>query len=558
MASSLKSQFFSYCLRFEAVFYLFFSFLFFVFLYGLEPLDPQAVDWLLIGPTDGERLVDRSQHYLGWLFYRHSSASWPLGELDGFVEPLQAFLAYTDSVTWLALFLKPFSDLMPKDFQYSGYWLLSSYLLQSLFAYLILAKLNLKPAARAAGVFFLVTSPCLLYRTMHISLSAHWFLLVAIYLYLLTPSWRIYLAWLVVNVLSFLSHPYLGTMAFPIFLAYLVKNHLNAKTSPLVLSINFLLSLSFCLVCLYLFGYFNIPGGDVGFHFWGGDVFSFFNSFDRSLLPGFKSKMGQIEGFSFLGVGPIILLLLIIVKRQQNRFWRIFKDKAFGPLAVTVSLMFVYSLGSQVRFFSFWLIDLSWAYQPFEFITGSLRASGRYNWPLHYAFIIAVVVVFDRLKAKRAGLILAVLVVLTSIEQLPLWVDREERSYKSQWNVLTDKFWSQASKDYEHIVMVPPYYEGKPCGEKRAHSYASWVPLAWYAGQNNMSINSGYLARYPKNLESLCQSAIEAMTVGDLSPDRLYILARKTKQQLSNDVLQSLNCHIIDGLNVCVFDRSDH
>ncbi|MEI6413062.1 MAG: DUF6311 domain-containing protein, partial [Pseudomonadota bacterium] len=146
---------------------------FFLWLYGTDILDPATTGWLLHG--------DPAQHYLGWEFFRRESWSFPLGLIHGFGEPALTSVVFTDSIPLVAIPLKLLSPWLPREFQYLGPWMLVCHVLMGGFAWQLLRRLGLEPAAAGLGTLFFLMSPALLFRAYgHESLMAHWLILAAI------------------------------------------------------------------------------------------------------------------------------------------------------------------------------------------------------------------------------------------------------------------------------------------------------------------------------------------------------------------------------------------
>jgi len=100
---------------------------------GFRPLRPSNIRWI-----EG---ADPLQDYLGWAFFRHAPWTFPLGANPRFgLEKLGSSIFFADSIPLLALAFKPFAPFLPDPFQYLGLWLLACFLLQSYFAWRLLAR----------------------------------------------------------------------------------------------------------------------------------------------------------------------------------------------------------------------------------------------------------------------------------------------------------------------------------------------------------------------------------------------------------------------------------
>ena len=66
---------------------------------------------------------DWMQHWFGWLMFRREEWTFPLGAISGMPYPIGTTVGYTDSNPLVSLLLKPFSGLLPQEFQFIGLWL---------------------------------------------------------------------------------------------------------------------------------------------------------------------------------------------------------------------------------------------------------------------------------------------------------------------------------------------------------------------------------------------------------------------------------------------------
>ena len=74
----------------------------FLWLYGAAVLDPGWDAWILNGYDEW----DIQQHYAGWLLFRNSHWTFPLGFADTIAAPDGTAISYTDSLPWVSIFFK--------------------------------------------------------------------------------------------------------------------------------------------------------------------------------------------------------------------------------------------------------------------------------------------------------------------------------------------------------------------------------------------------------------------------------------------------------------------
>lgn len=63
---------------------------------------------------------DIIQHYSGWLAFRNSEWSFPLGLAKDMAIEDGTYISFTDSIPWVAIFFKLFNQFLPETFQYFG------------------------------------------------------------------------------------------------------------------------------------------------------------------------------------------------------------------------------------------------------------------------------------------------------------------------------------------------------------------------------------------------------------------------------------------------------
>ena len=105
----------------------------FLLIYGWNILNPSNIDWLFSGG-------DLTQHYLGWVGYRNSDWTFPIGMMNQVTYPYNISIIFTDSIPLLAVFFKILSPLLPSQFQYFGLWGILCFILNGIISAKILKK----------------------------------------------------------------------------------------------------------------------------------------------------------------------------------------------------------------------------------------------------------------------------------------------------------------------------------------------------------------------------------------------------------------------------------
>jgi hypothetical protein len=156
---------------------------------------------------------------------------------------------------------------------------------------------------------------------------------------------------------------------------------------------------------MYLVGYFHIPATDaLGFGF-GYYKTNFLSLLDPSysindiswsiLIPDIYNSTGEKEGFAYLGLGVLCMLIYLIIKNFKNP-----KKLRINYRYFTLcSFLFLLAISNNISFGSFELINLNLPnilYAPLSVI----RASGRLIWPVYYVIIIFIIYRFYIIKKK--------------------------------------------------------------------------------------------------------------------------------------------------------------
>ena len=148
----------------------------FFVLIGWPTLIPTNIGWL--------NFADRAMHTLGWMFFREAPWGNPPGLSPDLGIELSNSIALVDGLPLFALPLKLLGAWLPQPFQYWGYWLLISFVLHALFAWLIARELQAGRLIALVAAGFALITPAYMFRIeMHLALSGHWTILAGLWLY---------------------------------------------------------------------------------------------------------------------------------------------------------------------------------------------------------------------------------------------------------------------------------------------------------------------------------------------------------------------------------------
>jgi hypothetical protein len=454
----------------------------FLLLYGRYPLYLTNVNWIY--KTGG----DIFQHQIGWEWFRQEPWRFPLGRIDAYGYPFGTSLIFTDSIPLFAIPLKLFSPLMEQNFQYLGIWGLASVIGQMLMGMLILGEFTSSYFNKILGASLLVLSPPLILRFFfHDSLTAQWILLAAIWFILLEyrhKLWRS--AWIVLLAIATLIHPYFVAMLMPLwaislFFRFTREKNMRGLILDVLGGFGVILLIGFCIGLISLDAGNNVAEVFFGNYSWNLNGFINPGKYSSILKQMPTGTDRQYEGFSYLGLGNLLLLPIALILYLQKDYSP--RHQHLVLPFVLVSIMFsLFALSNQafINTQSLWVIE-----RP-EFIPilfSIFRACGRFIWPVFYFLVLfGLISIVRNLRYAMPLLFLALVLQLIDIQ--PLYSLKKYNGFVAYKSDLQAEFWQAASKTNQHILFIPP-----------ENLNPIYEPVALYARQNNLTLNWGYFAR---------------------------------------------------------------
>ena len=470
----------------------------FVLIYGVKILNPLYTDWLLTGG-------DPSQHYLGWEFFRRSDWYFPLGLTDQLAYPLKTSVIYTDSIPIFAVFFKLFRSILPQQFQYFGIWGLLCFVLQGYYAAKILGERSSSKAVILAGSVFFIVSPIMISRMYyHTALAAHWLILLAIYFYskhekeyrdIFNPVMQ----WGILGILIGSIHLYFVPMCGAILLGYILCSIWKERKIRIRF---FYPGISFSVglfLTIYLLGGFS-SGADTGTNNLGLFSFNlnaFLNPMSYSTLLKNTSlwnwpfyTQGQYEGFSYLGMG-IILLCVCGIGLMMKNICRRKKPSVYQIMTVLMSVgLIAMAVSPTITWNDKLLLQLPYSSTIYKY-WGIFGSCGRMAWPVVYFLMIFGITSIGNMKWKRKE-ISCVVLILACLVQV---VDLSGQLYKRHENYsekvvyqspLAGTVWDDiiSSGEYKHVVWVTHNVD-----------HDDVIQVAVYAMKNDMTMGNFYFAR---------------------------------------------------------------
>jgi len=385
--------------------------LLFLMVYGIRVLIPTDTGWIF---TDSGDIL---QHYVGWEAFRYGKWLFPIGLTNMVSYPINVSVVFTDSIPILAVFFKLISFMLPKTFQYLGFYGLLCFVLQGILAAKIFKKYtDSKTNVIIASILFAII-PSMIFRMFyHTALASQWLILLALETLFLYDEFnegkKIYYIWGIISFLVSTIHLYYLLMCGIILLGYILLDILHTKKfkkSLILLGIY----LSVALFFIWLLGGFtNLSGNDdFGFGLFSYNLNGLINSqgwsvfFDELPMTSY-----QYEGFSYLGLGVIILIVISIILSiirfiKDRTIFKSHKNIIFSLCLISIISVFVaispkVYLGDNLLFemkLPSFINDL-WAI---------FRSTGRFIWPvIHILMLISIIIIFKNLNWKYSLFIL--------------------------------------------------------------------------------------------------------------------------------------------------------
>ena len=493
----------------------------FVGIVGIRVLNVGYVDWLM-------QKADGMQHYLGWLAYRQTPWTFPIGLTNALSYPFFTSVVYTDPIPLFAVFFKVLSPLLPATFQYFGIWALLCFMLQGgLAAILIYRFVQKKPLCLLGAAFFVLSMP-LLMRALyhHEALMAQWIILLAIALWLYrvkeNDMVKRCLIWAGMGLLCAGVHMYFIPMTGILLLGSMATDfYTHRKALRCIFPIASYLAASVCFLFLMGAFYGGINACADGAGAYVSNLNSLFNPLGKSTL--FKALpvvSENYEGSAYLGAGMLLLCatasLALLQKGWKNPFETHLK-KAYLLGAIVMLLLCVpLALGPHITLNGRILFTI-----PYPGLVLSafsmFRASGRFVWILFYLSLLAILAISLRKLSQRAAyILLSVCLCLQIIDGFAVFrtLHSDYSAAQAAVNPLLKSELMQSflgNPNYRHIEFLDALYE------------TDYLQFAQYARQGNMSVSDFYFARRCEKTDLYRQDELKRVCGGAVSRDTIYV-----------------------------------
>ena len=364
--------------------------LFILIIFGVKNLDPLNSDWVRFGGGDN------FQHYIGWRFFRESPWTKHFLFLQNLNYPQGTSVIVTDSNPLLCVFFKLFKSILPAEFQFNGLWIFLNYGLIGFFSGLIGWKMSKNVFFTIILSLFSIFNPVVLQRTaIHDTLTAHWLVLYSIYSAVNWRSSHNWIGWAAIVILGMMIHVYFIPMVgFILMLQMIWMINNKQKWVKIILP---LISFSISFIGMYYFAGYNyiLPQsstyGELSMN-----LNSFINPDGTSILLNDRVTFPlQYEGYNYLGLGFILLIIIAAVFTRKSDFRRLLIFTVPCLLYLLLSLSNVITWDQKIMF----EIPLP---EKWKETLSIFRSSGRLAWPFYYLLLFTSGrIIYGRLREKN-------------------------------------------------------------------------------------------------------------------------------------------------------------
>jgi hypothetical protein len=524
---------------------------------GFRNVNPLNISWLLGGN-------DATAHQLSFEFFRDAPLfQWPPTATPGLISGSGQVLASANGLFGIPA--KVIGLVVEERFQFYGIWICLLFGFQGFFAERLLSVyIPRRLIAVSSSVLYLI-APAFVSRIgfSHYELAAHFLILWS--LYLIATDKTSYRAWSFLLLSTMLVSIYLWTMIVVLFFTH---HTLRFSKEPRLVTARNVVSQSIVPLTLSAAGFFFVGYASYSENAAGSGVFranflTYFNPISESgatmsPITTWLSPLGErnltsqeVEGFNFLGLGPLILLTVLLIMIV----WKRRVEMVFHPIVFvsTVSL-FLYSLTNSVVIAR--RETTVWWPSPLVSLLEIFRSAARFSWPLYYVLITtAIVACFRLLKPQVFKPMIFIVLALAAIDSRNLFSHAQTETFAKPTSaqVFVDEKWTSVAVGRKSIELVPTFDLLTDGLSAELDQYRNlWDELENYAVSNDLSTNFGFVPRSVERYATSRNAQNETeLQSGRLDPGKIYVVLDSERWARYKQNLGSRATAItLDGMNL--------
>lgn len=527
--------------------------------FGLRIGNPHDVGWIHDDTVTGQ---------FAWEMYRQDPDHYYPVATNRYSYPLSMPIAMFDNLPAAALLVKLLVPTSGAPLQYFGPLFLIGIALQALFGWLALREVTREKsgaayrASLALGTLFIATMPTLLVRFQitHMVQTQQWLLLAALWLYVRSVRVGPLRTWRDFTLLVFLAatfNAYIMVMTLMFYCGFLLK---LAMDRALTWRLAALVPVPFVAgaLAMLIWGFIDPSGGKLlsgeGYQVFSANLYTLFDPksdwFGPSLLPDMPAATGgQYEGFGYLGLGGLLLVLggVIFTRRRRDN-----GEGLFPALALVIFGAFMLALSTRVT------VGPYSVYLPVpKVLTGVLeifRSSGRFIWVVIYGLLVVAIGGLIRgLPERRAAMLLGLAALVQVADLTRPYMALHERAMKTQQrHRFTDPVYANLGRAHAGLVVLRPWQCQKWDTGNWEFPLQHFQKFSWLAMESGLPINSFYGARTPETQMTFHCTTLPAQVLQKpADPRTAYLVSPQSFRLYGAHIAATHFCDYADHMFVC-------
>jgi hypothetical protein len=456
----------------------------------------------------GGSWADISAALSGYYYFVRDAWTLPLFQASKLGTPAGTNIIFTDSIPVVAIFgrlLYRATGLVVNPY---GAWTALCFVCSALSMTGLVATLGQRGIAAATmATVCALSMPALLARWGHMSLMAQWEIPLAFIIYFRAREAHraagIIVPALLLATLTLWTHSYLFVMVVGILACALVQASLDRRLRVSRAAAIGGLSAAVFAGLVFISGHLAGQGSlsAQGFGLYSMNLLSPVIPQHSALVPLLGDRMvdatgGQYEGFSYLGAG---VLLLVILTLPLLREAIITEWPGHACIIVLLLACTMFAISNQV-WFGFWHIVTVPLPASLLAIASMFRSSGRFFWPCLY-LLTATAIVAAPMRWGRAGAcLLIVAATLQFVDVSPLRSALAARIAAPAATPITYVRWENAIRQHTFLRVVPTL--GCLTDRSGPDAAPAAVELQLLASRENIATNTVYAARHAEDCAS--------------------------------------------------------
>lgn len=488
------------------------------------------------------QIEDITQYMSGYKAFVAAPWTLPLLHIPSLNWPNGTTVTFVDAIPAFSLVLKFLSPVVPLPDNPFGLWVLFCYAMQGAAAWFAISQIAPKDrVVGALAVVFCVMMPSLTARMGHLSLQAHFIVLIALGLYFRAMRLQRPLigAWTALLLFSFYVNMYLTAMAIAVMVASNLDLFVRTREKK-VLFLHAIPLVSIVISMPFMLGTaFGRAVPDIGFGFYSMNLLSPVAYGSLIQLPFYeRGTLGQYEGYNYLGLGLIALIAFSLYIRKfrgsENPFIGNF-------LKIVLVALFVYALSNEVYLSDIHLLHY---YVPGDLkstIFETFRSSGRFFWPISYILVLYVAVRLVPLPLLYKAAVVGVAVFVQVVDLRPTYAIVHQGLMREAHEPANVAEWLGVLKGVKTIHAFPKF--------KCDGAYAREIlPLQVVAAEGGFNLTTGFISRYGADCNAVAQE------IAGSDPDNaayVFTRAQFSDQQIADYAPEGVACQQLDIWIVC-------